>query len=152
VLQECNEKQKQEDKKMTQLEKQVFKKKSYQEALRYMDNAKEVLKKAGKEGIFYKDKKYVRMACGTAYNGILVALDAWLTLKGIEIPQEKGKRTSIDFYRQHIAKLDKKALSYVNNAYDVLHLYGYYDGILDSRVVNAGLDTAYELINKIKPN
>jgi len=33
----------------------------------------------------------------------------------------------------------------------VLHLWGYYDGIEDARVVNAGFDNAYTLIEKIKP-
>ena len=59
---------------------------SYAEAIRYMNNAKEVLQKARKDGKYYADKKYVRMACGTAYSGTLVALDAYLLLKGVPEP------------------------------------------------------------------
>ena len=44
------------------------------EALRYIDNAKETLKKAQKENGIYKDKKYVRSASGTAYLGAIIAL------------------------------------------------------------------------------
>jgi hypothetical protein len=44
--------------------------KSYTEALRYMDNAKETLQKANKEDDFYHDRKYVRTACGTAYKNV----------------------------------------------------------------------------------
>jgi uncharacterized protein (UPF0332 family) len=121
----------------------------YAEALRYMDNAKEVLKKAQKEDNSYRDKKYVRMACGTAYNGVLLALNAYLLLKDVELP--KKKRRSIEFYTSHVARLDKKLLSYVTNAYEILHLWGYYDGIGDARVVNAGFDNAHQIINKIKP-
>ena len=47
-------------------EQQELREKSYAEAIRYMDNAKETLKKAGKEDYFYKDKKYVSSACGIA--------------------------------------------------------------------------------------
>lgn len=44
-----------------------------------MENATETLKKAGKDGKYYKDEKYVKTACGTAYNGVLKALDIYLT-------------------------------------------------------------------------
>jgi uncharacterized protein (UPF0332 family) len=130
-------------------EQEQIRQMSYTEAIRYMDNAKDVLQKAQKEDNFYKDKKYVRMACGTAYSGVLLALDAYLLLKDIELP--KKKRRSIEFYTSHVARIDRKLLSYVNNAYDILHLWGYYDGIGDARVVNAGFDNAYQIIDKIKP-
>lgn len=55
---------------------------SVQEARRYMDNARELLReKAGKQNGQYHDRKYVRMAGNTAYNGILVALDSLLEEK-----------------------------------------------------------------------
>ena len=54
--------------------------KYYGEASRFMDNAKEYLKNAQKEGHFYLDKKYVKTACRTAYNGLLVALDGFLQI------------------------------------------------------------------------
>ena len=131
-------------------EQQKIKEKYYGEAMRYMDNAKEYLKSARKEGKFYNDKKYVRTACGTAYNGVRVALDGFLMLK--DIPKPKGKdRRSIEYYQENIGKIDRKMLNHVNNAYMILHLYGYYDGIEDVRVVNAGFDNAYTIINKIKP-
>jgi hypothetical protein len=137
---------------MTILEKQAFKRTNYEEAMRYMSNAKEFLKKAGRDGTHYKDKKYVRTACGTAYNGVLIALNTWLTLKDVEIPTGKETRSSIEFYRKNIAKLDKKMLTDLNDIYDILHLSGYYDGILNGKVVKIGFDTAYDLIDKIKPN
>ena len=54
------------------------------EAMRYMSNAKTTLIEAGKEGKFYKDDKYVKTACGIAYNGVLKALDGYFVLKGIK--------------------------------------------------------------------
>ncbi|MDR0567490.1 MAG: DUF5618 family protein [Prevotellaceae bacterium] len=67
-------------------EQQEIKSNAYSEAMRYMENAKAALQKARKEGKHYSDKKYVRMACGTAYSAILIALDAYLLLKGVPEP------------------------------------------------------------------
>jgi predicted HAD superfamily phosphohydrolase len=111
-------------------EQQKLKQKSYVEAMRYMNNAKETLQKAKKEDNFYSDKKYVRTACGTAYNGVLIALDTYLMLKDVELP--KKKRRSIDFYTRNISKIDGKMLKYLDNVYNILHLSGYYDGTTDA--------------------
>lgn len=134
---------------MSTQEQQQIKKKYYKEAMRYMDNAKENLQKAGKEGKFYKDEKYVKTACGTAYNGVLKALDGFLLLKNVEPP--KGSRKSIFYYQQNLAKLDKKVLNTLNNAYNVLHLSGYYDGVTSVPTITDGFELAYDIIDKIKP-
>jgi len=42
-------------------------------------------------------------------------------------------------------------LDYLNSAYKILHLYGYYDGLDIVSVVKEGFDEAYKIINKIKP-
>jgi hypothetical protein len=83
---------------MTREEQNAFLSAEHAEAMRYMDNAKETLKKAGKDGPRYTDKKYVRTACGTAYNGVLIALDAWFKLK--EVPElSQKKRKPIEYSR-----------------------------------------------------
>jgi uncharacterized protein (UPF0332 family) len=133
---------------MSQDEQQKIREKYYAEAIRYMDNAKETLKKAGKEDDVYNDRKYVSTACGTAYKGVLIALDAYLHLKGID--KHKGRK-SIEFYTDNISKLDKKLLTSLNRVYDILHLSGYYDGIQDAVVVKRGFELAYDMIDKIKP-
>lgn len=132
-------------------EQQEMKEKYYGEAMRYMENAHEYLKSARKEGKFYQDKKYVRTACGTAYNGVLIALDCYFILRGIHKPTKK-ERKSIEYYQENIGKFDKKMLNYLNGAYQILHLFGYYDGVQDARVINAGFDNAYTIIDKIKPS
>ena len=134
---------------MSTPEQQQIKRKYYKEALRYMDNAKDSLQKAGKEGKFYRDEKYVKTACGTAYNGVLKALDGYLLLKNIEPP--KGSRKSITYYQKNIAKQDKKLLAGLHTVYNVLHLSGYYDGITSIPVITDGFDLAYDIIDKIKP-
>ena len=132
-------------------EQELVKEAYYSEAVRYMDNAKECLSKARKEGKFYHDPKYVKMACGTAYNGLLMALDGFFILKGVHKPKGK-ERKSIEYYQSNITKIDKKMLSYLNSAYSVLHLWGYYDGIDRVSIVQDGFDDAYKIIEKIKPN
>ncbi|GHT41862.1 hypothetical protein AGMMS49965_12340 [Bacteroidia bacterium] len=133
------------------IEKQEeIKQNAYAEAMRYMSNAKDTLQKARKEDDYYADKKYVRTACGTAYNGVLLALNTYLELKGVEMP--KKKRRSIEFYTANVAQLDGKLLKELNTVYSILHLDGYYDGVQDAVVVKRGFDVAYDIIERIKPN
>jgi uncharacterized protein (UPF0332 family) len=134
---------------MTRDEQELFKTKHYNEAIRYMENAKETLQKAKKEDGYYHDKKYVRTACATAYSGVLVALDAYLILKDVEMP--KKKRRSITFYSYKLSQLDGKMSTYLDVVYSVLHLDGYYDGALKASIIRDGFEVAYQIIEKIKP-
>ena len=120
----------------------------YLEAIRYMENAKETLKKANKVDDMYQDSKYVKTACGIAYNAVLKAMDGYFLLKDVKVPKS---RKSIEFYRNNTSKIDQKLLGYLNGAYAILHLEGYYDGILVVDAINAGFNVAYKIIDKIKP-
>ncbi|GHT66868.1 hypothetical protein FACS189452_03510 [Bacteroidia bacterium] len=121
----------------------------YAEALRYMSNAEETLQKAIKEDGYYKDRKYVRSACGIAYLGVLEALEKWLELK--DVPDPKKQRKTILFYQNNVAKWDKKLSIELHVAYEILHREGYYDGIQKVSIVREGFDSAYEIISRIKP-
>ncbi|MDR2232481.1 MAG: DUF5618 family protein [Tannerella sp.] len=136
---------------MSLAEQQNVREKYYAEATRYMENAREYLKSAQKEGSFYRDQKYVRTACGTAYSGVLVALDGYCVLKEIHTSKSKKERKSIEYYQKNIANQDKKMLDYLNAAYDILHLSGYYDGIQSVEVIKTGFNFANTIIEKIKP-
>ena len=94
---------------MTIAEQTEYKKRHYAEALRYMANATDSLKTAGKEANRYKDAKYVKTACGTAYNAVLLALDAWFKLKDIE-PVKKGSRKDRQYYEKNLTKTRQKTL------------------------------------------
>ncbi len=120
----------------------------YKEAMRYIDNANDSLKLAGLDGKFYVDEKYVKTACGTAYSGILKALDFLFEIKGV--PKKRGRK-SIDYYQRELAKLDKKLLNNLNNAYTILHLDGYYGGINGVKVIENGFDYALSIISALKP-
>ena len=79
-----------------------------EEAQRYLDNAKEILReKAGKKDGLYADVKYVKMASGTAYSAALLILDEFLKRKeGDKFVKPK----SIEDYTNRIRKYDKKLL------------------------------------------
>jgi len=128
---------------------ELIQKKYYDEATRYMDNAKAYLQNAQKDGRYYRDTKYVKTACGTAYSGVLVALDGYLTLNGVKKP--RGRR-SVEFYRDNVAKLNRKILDRFNSVYNILHLYGYYDGVNNVNVIKEGFDEANKIIDAIKYN
>jgi len=137
---------------MTIQERQHIKRDGYAEAMRYIANAKDYLQKAGMDDNgFYWDKKYVRTACGTAYNGILEALKTYLKLKNPEVLKSKERKT-IDFYRKHLAKDNKKMLNILESAYHILHIDGYYEGVKDSDIIKLGFKKAKELIDLIKPS
>ena len=122
----------------------------YKEALRYMDNAKEILRtKAVKKDGAYQDAKYVRMACGTAYNAVLIALDAYFEKKGKKI-HGKPNNVNADDYRRAL-KDDKKMLNYYNDTWYNLHCAGYYKGTLSFKTIAAGMKSADAIINAIRP-
>jgi uncharacterized protein (UPF0332 family) len=122
------------------------------EALRYLKNAEEILKKAPREGNTYADLKPVQEACGTAYLAVLKAIDEYLIKKGVgekELPQ------SVDGYR----KMIKRYLSIHNGKlarefeifYKELHISGYYRGNLGHvDMVKDALKAARAFIEKIK--
>jgi hypothetical protein len=130
---------------MTQEKIVQLKEKALCEAERYYDNAKMMLsEKAGKKGDYYSDAKYVKTACGTAYSGVLLILDAYIKIKG-RVTNYK-ERKSIEYYRDNITDRDNKLLKYVNSAYNVLHLSGYYDGELKYKIIQGGMEVFQDII------
>ena len=117
---------------------------SINEAKRYLDNARAILReKANKEDGYYQDAKYVKMAGHTAYVGILVALDSLLG-------EKKKGRKDVDWYKQHLTRLDKNVLNAFVSAYQLLHLDMAYDGILDVEVAQTGLKRADSIIDWVE--
>ena len=122
------------------------------EALRYLQNAKEILKKAPIEDNRYADVKYVQEACGTAYLAILKVIDEYLLNKGLgkkELPR------SVDAYKKMLQKYlgvhNGKLLKEFEDLYDELHIAGYYRGMLHSvGIVKEALKSAKAFIEKIK--
>jgi hypothetical protein len=122
------------------------------EPVRYLDNAKELLKKSPIEDNRYTDDKYVKSACGVAYLGVLKAIEESLINKGLtrkELPKK------VEEYRKALQKYvsihNGKLLKEFDDLYDELHIAGYYRGMLHRvDVVKAVLKGAKEFIEKIK--
>jgi len=115
-----------------------------EEAGRYIQNARQLLsEKAGKDGKFYTDRKYIKMAGHTAWSGVLVALDG--TLK-VRAGMKKGQRPDIKDYQEAIGKIDKKMPRILMNSYETLHKTLGYDGNLSYTIVQGGLEEASDLI------
>jgi len=122
------------------------------EALRYFQNAKEILKKAPIEDGRYADIKHVQEACGTAYLAVLKAVDEYLINKGFS---KKELPKSVDGYRgamqKYLAVRDGKLVREFERLYEELHIAGYYRGLLGHvNIVKDALKAAKEFIEKIK--
>jgi len=121
------------------------------EALRYLQNAKEILQKAPREDKRYTDVKYVQEACGTAYLAVLKAIDEYLLNRGLS---KKELPKSVDDYRKalqkYLAVRDGKLLREFEALYDLLHIAGYYRGNLYFvDVVKDGIGAARIFIEKL---
>jgi hypothetical protein len=123
------------------------------EALRYMENAKGLLKAAAIEDNIYLDKKPVREAFGTAYLAILEALNEALIKKGLtrkELPK------SVDGYmaaiKKHLSIHNGKLIREFDDLYETLHIAGYYRGLFgNANIVKAAMKEADAFIKKILP-
>lgn len=103
----------------------------HKEAIRYLNNAKELLSKSPIEGNRYADEKYVKSACGVAYLGVLKAVDEFLIKKGVT-PKELPKK--IEEYQKalqkHMSIHNGKLTKEFDALYKELHIAGYYRGLL----------------------
>jgi len=122
------------------------------EALRYLENAKEMLKTVHVEDNTYTDVKPVQEACGTAYLAVLKAIDQYLMKKGVE---ERELPQSVDGYREmlrkHLMMHNGKLLKEFEKLYKLLHIAGYYRGLLeDVAVVKDAMKAAKTFIEKIR--
>jgi len=115
------------------------------EAERYLQNAREILsEKAGKDGDYYSDRKYVKMAGHTAWCGVLLALDAVL---GIKKGLKRNQRPDFNDYQEAVSKIDNKMNRPLLNSYETLHKTLGYDGNLNYTVVQAALKEAQLIID-----
>lgn len=122
------------------------------EPIRYLENAKDLLRKSPIEGNRYADEKYVKSACGVAYLGVLKAIEEHLLKKGLtkkELPKKVEEyRKSL---QKHISVHNGKLLKEFDDLYDELHIAGYYRGMLHRvNIVKEALKGAKEFIEKLK--
>lgn len=116
-----------------------------QEAERYLQNARQILsEKGGKDGDYYSDRKYVKIAGHTAWCGVLVALDAAL---GIKLGLKRKQRPEFKDYQAAVSKIDNKMNRLLLNSYETLHKTLGYDGNLNCNIVQSGLKEAQNIID-----
>lgn len=116
------------------------------EARRYVENAKNLLREHGKldtETHLYQDRKYVRMAGHTLWNGVLVMMEGVFHLKTKQRPHPDA----VD-YKDAISQRDKKLLSLFVSGYETMHIYMGYDGGLRKAICDEGFNMANEIIDR----
>lgn len=122
------------------------------ETLRYLQNAKGILKNVPVEYNFYTDIKPVREAFGTAYLAILEAVNEALINKGLS---KKELPKSVDGYRKALRKYlaihNGKLMREFEGLYDALHIAGYYRGLIyNTSAVKDYLKATESFIKKLK--
>lgn len=116
------------------------------EAYRYVENAQKTLRDHGEydaELHRYSDRKYVRAAGHYLWHAVLMTLDAVFHVR-----KDRRTRVDIEAYRETVRKRDKKLLALVNDAYQILHLYMGYDGVLSKSTCDDGFRIANAIIDR----
>jgi len=121
------------------------------EAIRYLRNARAILKKAPREGHIYTDVKPVREACSTAYLAILEAINEYLLSQGLT---KKELPRSVESYQKALRKYGSihngKLYREFDRLYDTLHIAGYYRGLISHiEIVKDILNLAQNFISKL---
>lgn len=122
------------------------------EALKYLNNAKEILKSIPVADNVYTNIKSVREAFGTAYLAVLEAINEFLIVKKGLTKKELPK--SVDAYRtvlqEYLAVHNGKLMREFEMLYDALHIAGYYRGLIyDTNMVKDALKATKIFIEKI---
>lgn len=121
-----------------------------QEAKRYLQNARTILKEKAvinEEINYYTKAKYVKSACGKAYKAVLIVLDAYIAINGEIFTQPKYKRKRIEYYRENIKERDFFLFNDLHTTYNVLYLSGYYGELLSVDAINSGIAAVADMIS-----
>ncbi len=127
-------------------------------AKRYLQNAKEFLKKAGYDRRVgsYVDVKYVSIASGAAYLAALESIKALLMAKkGWSSEEVEKKAKDIASYRRLLKELplgkDRDVLlGLLRDAYQILHLGGYYRELRNKKAIDAGFESVAKIIKIVE--
>jgi hypothetical protein len=121
-----------------------------EEAYRYLENAKQTLSKSPVEYGLYTDSKYIREAAGIAYLSALKAIDTYLLYKGID--RDKLPK-SIDGYWDLMRKkipVNGKLKSALTIAWENLHVFAYYRGAKDVKLLKSGFENCKKIIQMLE--
>ncbi|MDI9357367.1 MAG: DUF5618 family protein, partial [Phycisphaerales bacterium] len=86
-----------------------------------------------------------------AYNAVLLAMNEFLKQRNFVVVKKPHSRKNIDDYKRALSDMEEyDVLNYLNSSYNILHLYGYYDGECSLKVIATGFEMAYKIIRQIK--
>lgn len=120
------------------------KKNLIEEAYRYVENARDTLRKNENydpETGSYDDRKYVRIAGKYLWHAVVLALDSVL-----QVRKDRRTRVNISDYLNAVEEKDKKLWAFVFNGDLILNLSMGYDGILDKEMCDDGFRITNEII------
>jgi len=118
----------------------------YEEAMRYIYNAEELLDKAVPEDGYYTDLKYVKSAAGTAYAGIEKAAKWYAKLNGVPI-----KGGNVEMIKDGLRKINMKVLRQFVTLYSLIHIAMYYEDLAKIKNVKEAFEDAKQFIGYLKP-
>lgn len=114
-----------------------------EEARRHISDANEILKeRAIRDGDYYTDSKYIKIAGHTLWTGCLIALDYALNIK-----KPKKGRLDIKDYQMAASRKGKKLTTLLTSGYNVMHLSMSYDGEKSYVIVKIGTETANKIVD-----
>lgn len=116
----------------------------FNEAMRYIENARKILRETPVKNRHYTEIKRVKMAAGIAYAGVDIAAKWFINNKH---PKAKIKG-DVDI-KKELSKLNKKAVSLYSDAWTLLHKGSYYNTTGVVVVTNASIDSAEEFIKSL---
>ena len=125
-------------------------------AKRYLQNAREILKKAGvkKRTGRYEDIKYVSSASGIAYLSALEALKALFVQEGLidDLRKVKNVRTVYSLISRltMIGKDRDVLLELFDDVYKILHVAAYYRELQNKKSVDAGFEQVEKIIRIVE--
>ena len=125
-------------------------------AKRYLENAKETLKKAGikKKTGRYEDIKYVSSASGIAYLSALEALKALFVQEKLVEDLRKVKNVkrvySLISDLTRIGKDRDTLLELFDDVYTILHVSAYYRELRDKKAIDSGFEKVEKIIRIVE--
>ncbi len=125
-------------------------------AKRYLENAKETLKKAGikKKTGRYEDIKYVSSASGIAYLSALEALKALFVQEKLVEDLRKIKNVkrvySLISDLTRIGKDRDTLLELFDDVYTILHVSAYYRELRDKKAIDSGFEKVEKIIRIVE--
>lgn len=122
----------------------------FDEAKRYLANAKETIRKSPIAGKLYADEKYVREGAGIAYLAALKAIDGYLIRKGVKVDKlPKSIEEYWELKKKHIPVKSKFNENF-KLVYQNLHIGAYYQGAQSIVYVKEGLTAVNEIIKMLE--